>query len=76
MLSGGKALESFALHRARSSLTALAERAPHIAHVRRGDELGTVPADTLMADSLVVVEACRRADSSRRRRDLWRGERE
>jgi P-type E1-E2 ATPase len=56
MLSGGKALESFALHRARSSLTALAERAPRIAHVRRGDDIATVPADTLMADSLVVVK--------------------
>ncbi len=56
MLSGGKALESFALHRARSSLTALAERAPHIAHVRRGDEIETVPADTLMKGALVVVK--------------------
>ena len=33
MLSGGEALEAYALRRARSSLSALAERAPRTAHV-------------------------------------------
>lgn len=56
MLSGGEALEDFALHRARSSLTALAERAPHTAHIRRGDELVTVEADTLVVGAAVVVK--------------------
>src|SRR6266566_3948796 len=39
MLSGGEALEAYALRRARSSLSALAERAPRAAHIWRGDEL-------------------------------------
>ncbi len=40
MLSGGEALEAFALRRARSSLSALAERAPRVAHIWQGDEPG------------------------------------
>ena len=35
MLSGGEALEAYALRRARSSLSALAERAPRSAHIWR-----------------------------------------
>jgi heavy metal translocating P-type ATPase len=56
MLSGGEALEAFALRRARSSLAALAERAPHTAHIRHGDELVTVAADTLTIGAAVVVK--------------------
>ena len=58
MLSGGVALEAYALRRARSSLAALAERAPREAHIRRGDHgeaLETVPADTIMPGDEVVV---------------------
>ncbi len=56
MLSGGEALEAFALRRAHSSLRALAERAPHTAHIRRGDELVTVAADSLAIGAEVVVK--------------------
>src|SRR5260370_10703808 len=44
MLSGGEALEAYALRRARSSLSALAERAPRPAHIWRGDALVRIPA--------------------------------
>ena len=55
MLSGGTALEAFALRRARSSLSALAERAPRRAHIRSGDALETVSADVIEAGEGVVV---------------------
>ncbi|MFI5274201.1 MAG: HAD-IC family P-type ATPase, partial [Ktedonobacterales bacterium] len=55
MLSGGVALESYALRRARSSLSALAERAPRDAHIRHGDTLETVPAEAIVPGDGVVV---------------------
>lgn len=56
MLSGGTALEAYALRRARSSLSALAERAPRIAHVWRGDQLITLAADDVTVHMTVVVK--------------------
>lgn len=56
MLSGGEALESFALRRAKRSLTGLAERAPRIAHVQEGDEVVTVPADEIAVGTEVIVK--------------------
>ncbi|HEU5437989.1 MAG TPA: heavy metal translocating P-type ATPase [Ktedonobacterales bacterium] len=59
MLSGGVALEAYALRRARSSLSALAERAPREAHLRRpGEEsLVSIPADAVEPGMEVVVRA-------------------
>jgi heavy metal translocating P-type ATPase len=56
MLSGGEALEAFALRRARSSLSALAERAPRIAHIWRGDELVNIPAEQVEIGMEIVVK--------------------
>jgi heavy metal translocating P-type ATPase len=56
MLSGGEALEVFALQRARSSLSALAERAPRVAHIWRGDELINIPAEQVEVDMEIVVK--------------------
>ncbi|HET9109589.1 MAG TPA: heavy metal translocating P-type ATPase [Ktedonobacterales bacterium] len=56
MLSGGEALESFALGRARRSLSALAERAPRVAHLFVDDALVTVPADMVEVGAQVVVK--------------------
>ncbi len=56
MLSGGEALEAFALRRARSSLSALAERAPRVAHIWRGDELINIPAEQVEVDMEIVVK--------------------
>lgn len=55
MLSGGEALEAFALRRASRELAALAERAPRTARVRSGAELVTVSADSVEIGMEVVV---------------------
>lgn len=55
MLSGGEALESYALRSASSVLAALAKRMPSIAHRRRGAELADAAlADIEIGDILVV----------------------
>src|SRR6266566_9717596 len=56
MLSGGEALEAYALRRARSSLSALAERAPHTAHIWQDEELINVPAEAIDVGMVVVVK--------------------
>lgn len=56
MLSGGEALEAYALRRARSSLSALAERAPRTAHIWQGDELVSVPAEDIEVGIEIVVK--------------------
>ena len=56
MMSGGEALETYALRRARSSLSALAERAPRSAHIWRGEELITIPAEQVEVGMTIVVK--------------------
>ena len=56
MLSGGGALEAYALRRARSSLSALAERAPRTAHIWHGDELVSIPAEQVEVGMVIVVK--------------------
>ena len=56
MLSGGEALEAFALRRARTSLSALAERAPRSAHIWQGDQLISIPAEAVEVDMVIVVK--------------------
>ncbi|HVX85662.1 MAG TPA: heavy metal translocating P-type ATPase [Phycisphaerae bacterium] len=61
MLSGGSALEGFALGRASSALRALARRMPLVAHVRRGPKVLDVPvADVAPGDRIVILphETC------------------
>jgi heavy metal translocating P-type ATPase len=58
MLSGGQALESFAVRRASSALDALARRMPSVAHVRRGPDaagLADVPLEEIRPGDLLVV---------------------
>ncbi|HZD86908.1 MAG TPA: heavy metal translocating P-type ATPase [Gaiellaceae bacterium] len=57
MLAGGNALEETANRRARRELTALVERAPRTALVRRHDELLEVPVDEVLVDEVVLVRA-------------------
>lgn len=56
MLSGGEALEAFALRRAGKSLSRLAERAPRTAHIWRDNQLTDVPADSVELEQIVVVK--------------------
>ena len=57
MLSGGNALEAIAVRRARKALTSLLERAPKVAHRRRGEELEEVPVEELDVGDVVTVRA-------------------
>jgi heavy metal translocating P-type ATPase len=55
MLSGGEALESYALASASSVLAALAKRMPSIAHRKRGAEMADVALDDIeVGDTLVI----------------------
>lgn len=56
MLSGGEALEAFALSRAGKSLAKLAERAPRTAHIWRNNELIDIPADAVERSQIVIVK--------------------
>jgi heavy metal translocating P-type ATPase len=61
MLSGGEALEAYAVRRASSALAALARRMPSVAHRSRGGTLEDVPLDAVaVGDQLVVFphETC------------------
>jgi heavy metal translocating P-type ATPase len=55
MLSGGEALEQYALRRASSVLHALAARMPSIAHRRRGDALEAIALDAIAPGDEIVV---------------------
>ena len=57
MLAGGNALEESANRRARRELTALVERAPRTAVVRREGGFLEVPVDDVLADEIVLVRA-------------------
>ncbi|WP_442484211.1 heavy metal translocating P-type ATPase [Aeoliella sp. SH292] len=55
MLSGGEALESYALRRASSVLAALAKRMPSVAHRKQGSAIVDVALDQVaIGDSLVI----------------------
>jgi len=56
MLSGGEALEAYALRRARASLSALAERAPRTAHIWQGKQLISIPAEDVEVGMEIVVK--------------------
>ncbi len=57
MLAGGNALEEVAGRRARRELTQLVQRAPRIAHCRRGERVEEVPIEEVVAGEVVVVRA-------------------
>ena len=55
MFSGGAALEAAASRRARRELTALLQRAPHHAQVRRDGRIDEVPVEEVRAGDVVLV---------------------
>jgi len=57
MLAGGNALEEVANRRARRELSALVERAPRAALVRRDERFETRPIDDVVAGDVVLVRA-------------------
>jgi len=57
MLSGGNALEAAAGRRARRELTALLERAPRIAHRRRGGRVEEIPVEEVTVGDRILVRA-------------------
>ncbi len=56
MLTGGTALERFAITRARRELAALLHRAPRTAHRREGDDVVDVDIDGVVIGDLLVVK--------------------
>lgn len=56
MMSGGEALEAYALRKARLSLTALAERIPRIAHIWQGNELINIAAEMIQVGMEIVIK--------------------
>jgi heavy metal translocating P-type ATPase/RND family efflux transporter MFP subunit len=57
MYAGGQALEDFAVGRAERDLKALIDRAPRLAHRKRGDALEDVPIDQIDVGNIVLVRA-------------------
>jgi heavy metal translocating P-type ATPase len=57
MLAGGNALEDYASRRATRELRLLVERAPRIAHRRRGDLVEEVPVGEIAAGDVLLVRA-------------------
>ncbi len=55
-ISGRRTGRLDALRRASSSLSALADRAPRIAHIWQGEELVNIPADQVEVDMEIVVK--------------------
>ena len=55
MLSGGQALEAFAVRRASAVLAALAGRMPAVAHRRQGGTVADVPLDAVAVGDVLVV---------------------
>lgn len=55
MLSGGEALESYALRSASSVLAALAKRMPSVAHRKRGSEIVDIDLQDIAVDDTLVI---------------------
>ena len=55
MLSGGEALESYALQSASSVLAALAKRMPSVAHRKRDAEIADIALDEVAVDDTLVI---------------------
>lgn len=55
MLSGGEALENYAIRNASSVLKALARRMPSVAHIKRNGNMLDAPLDDVAVGDLVVV---------------------
>ena len=57
MLSGGQTLEEYAFNRARRDLSSLLSRAPHIAHVKKDNNLIDTPIENVEVGMVVSIKA-------------------
>ncbi len=57
MLSGGEALEYYAMRRARKELSGLLSRMPQVVHLEEGALLRDVPIDSVSVNDIVIVKA-------------------
>jgi heavy metal translocating P-type ATPase len=57
MYAGGNVLEDYAVARAQRDLRALVDRAPRVAHRRRGENISDVPVDEVIVGDLILVRA-------------------
>jgi heavy metal translocating P-type ATPase len=57
MLSGGEALEGYALYRARRDLSTLLSHAPNTAHLINGELITSVPIDEVKVGQKIIVKA-------------------
>jgi len=55
MLSGGQALEAYAVRRASFLLEALAKRMPNFAHRKEKETVSTIPADQIEIGNILVI---------------------
>lgn len=55
MLSGGEALEAYAVRSASSVLRALAQRMPSLAHRRSGNEVSEIPVDAIQVGDEITI---------------------
>jgi heavy metal translocating P-type ATPase len=55
MLSGGEALESYAVRHASSALSALAKRMPSVAHRKSGSSIADVPVDEITEGDTLII---------------------
>lgn len=56
MLSGGEALEDYALRRARKELASLISNAPSVAHVKQAQGIKDIPAGSVKIGDLIVIK--------------------
>lgn len=56
MMSGGEALESYALKRASNELTQLLSRAPSIAHIKKGETVTDLGAQLVQVGDILVIK--------------------
>ncbi|MBS0243604.1 MAG: HAD-IC family P-type ATPase, partial [Proteobacteria bacterium] len=57
MYAGGNSLEDYAVGRAERDLKSLVDRAPRIAHRKRGDLVEDIPVDAVLVGDVLVVRA-------------------
>lgn len=56
MLSGGEALETYAMERAKKELTDLLKLSPVVAHIKKGDDVLDIPVEQAVVGDVLIVK--------------------